>query len=381
MDSFERIPECYQEICDLVGSLYLPPQSTFDEFKRSISECARQTYIGDGRTGEIADAFKFFLRNLGYKEVFGPYSIPSVLKADDLVSCMSGSGTSNTPVEKAKLARKVGAKVYGWTSNPHSKLGMIPGIHLIKIEGKSKIDHQNNYHGRQILGGPFAPLAPLGTQFELRLLFTSISVVGNIVHGSGVRDVFNRLYLKCKEYNPVPEQFRDLYKIVPKPRSVDNPSAGKTIVIGQDFTGIIGKNFTTRFRHAAKEGEERDVSFYTDKGTVSVNRGDLVLFLTGSGRESFYELAVKLKDKGVKIGTFTSFPDTNLARISDATVIVPGRILENIEGLTGSYYPKEPEKSVFELMLALSLECYVYLTAQEEHITEQDMLNKHSDIT
>jgi 6-phospho-3-hexuloisomerase len=239
----------------------------------------------------------------------------------------------------------------------------------------------NNYYERQVAGEPSTPLTPLGTLFELRLLFTLLSFIGNIVNGKEVRENYKKLSLLCKEYSPNPKEFENLYWIIPKPRSVENPLARKTVVLGEGFSGMVGKFFVTRFRHCAKENEERDVSFYTDSGSVSVGKNDLTLIISGSGREKFYNLASKVKRKGTKIGVITSFDNTNLAKIADVTILIPGRREEKLEGLTSSYYPKEPEKSIFELRTLLALESFLYLIGKKEGITEEDMKRKHSDFT
>jgi 6-phospho-3-hexuloisomerase len=377
--SFQELPDAYKGFCELVENLDLPSEENFCKLKKDLNKYKRCICVGVGRTGYVAEIFSSFLRNLGYNSL-DPNTIPYRLTSKDLILAFSGSGKSELTLEVARVGRRVGAKIVGWTSYPNSELGSLSN-YIFHIKGRTKIDALNNYYERQVAGEPSTPLTPLGTLFELRLLFTLLSFIGNIVNGKEVRENYKKLSLLCKEYSPSPKEFENLYWIIPKPRSVENPLARKTVVLGEGFSGMVGKFFVTRFRHCAKENEERDVSFYTDAGSVSVGKNDLVLIISGSGREKFYNLASKVKRKGTKIGVITSFDNTNLAKIADVTTLIPGRREEKLEGLTSSYYPKEPEKSIFELRTLLALESFLYLIGKKEGITEEDMKRKHSDFT
>jgi len=331
----------------------------------------------------VANLFKSFLRNLGYSKVYGPDDIPYIFTPRDLMLSFSGSGTAK--LYTIKTAKKAGAKIVGWTSHPESELGSLSD-YLFHIKGKSKIDYDDGFYDRQIMGTPFAPLTPLGTLFELGLLFTTLSLVGFIDKGTEVKEVYRRLCSLCKDYKtytPDTSQLEKLYEIMPKPQSLETPHVNrKIVVVGEGFSGTVGEFFTTRLRHCAKEGEERNVSFYKDKGTVSVNKGDLVLVISGSATKQFYKPTKKVKDeKGVKVGLITSSPTKEWTEISDATVEIPGRIIEDLRGLRSSYFPRDPERSIFELRTLLTAETLIYAINQEENITEADLKNKHADFT
>ncbi|MDT7858913.1 MAG: SIS domain-containing protein [Candidatus Aenigmarchaeota archaeon] len=379
MYSFEELPKAYKSLCDLVCELDLEEEK-FSFLKEELRKHKNKRIIcvGVGRTGYVAEIFSSYLRNLGYNS-FDPNTIPYKLTSSDLILLFSGSGTSELPKEVGRIGRKVGAKIISFTSYPTSEIGLLSD-YVINIKGRTKVDVSTERLGKVIIGESDSPLTPLGTLFELRLLLTLMSFVGSIQEGKA-KDIYLKLCESIREFSPNQKEFENLYNITPKPRSLHNPLSGKTVVVGEGFSGIVGKFFVTRFRHCAKENDERDVSFYTDAGNVSVREKDLLLIISGSGREKFYRYASIAKEKGANIGIITSNKNKELAKIADALVLIPGRIEENLDGLITSYYPTDPKKSIFELRTLFSLEAYLYIITRIEKISEEEMKIKHSDFT
>ncbi len=376
MNDFNQIPEDYRELCRLLSQLQVPSENMFKKFKESLDLSSRRICIGVGRSGDIADIFAKFLRNLGYTEVHGPEDVPYIFDSNDLVIAFSGSGTSTFTVETAKVAKEANAKLVSLTSNPGSPLERLSD-YAIYIPGKTKTE--GDYYARQLLGAPYASLTPLGTSYELRALFIALSFVGSIVRGVEVVSCYDDLRRLCEEYTPSTSELLRLYELMPKPRSPVNPIAGKTVVIGEGLSGMVGKFFVTRLRHCTRRDEERECHFFKDKGSIRVKENDLAIVISGSGTGVPFQLAERAKNNNVRLAAVTSYVDSPLAKIADVPIIIPGRTVEKVKGLRSSYFPKDPKKSIFELRSVLTLETFIYAVAQTEGVTEIDMRAKHSE--
>jgi len=375
---FEAIPEDYRKLCDLIGGFRLPKEKDINELVNLIESSDRIICVGVGRSGDNADTLARFLRNLGFEKMYGPEEIPYVFKSSDFVLAFSGSGTTTYTLQTAKTAKEAGARVLSLTSNVNSPLTEISD-HVLYMPGKTKVGHEEDYFGRQIIGVVHAPLTPLGTLYELRTLFFELSLVTTLAEKKDIQKCFEELLSLCKDFTPSSTEFQQLYDLLPKPRSLRNPLTGKNVVIGEGLSGMVGRFFVTRLRHCAKEDEERECYFWKDRGSISIKDGDLTLVISGSGENIPAQLAEKAKGKGAKVTAITSYPSSTLASIADARLIIPGRTIQKMRGLRSSYLPTNPKESIFELRTLLSLECFIYALAQREGVTEREMWEKHSD--
>jgi len=380
MNPFEAIPEDYRKLCDFIGDFKLPKEKDIDRLVNIIESSGRIICVGVGRSGDNADALARFLRTLGYEKVYGPEEIPYVFRHTDLILAFSGSGSTTYTLQTAKTAKEAGARILSLTSNPNSPLTEISD-HIIHIPGKTKVGYEANYFGRQILGVTHSPLTPLGTLYELRTLLLELSLITTLAEKKDIKKGFEELLSLCKDFTPNPKEFQQLYNLLPKPRSLRKPITGKTVVIGEGLSGMVGKFFVTRLRHCAKQDEERECYFWKDRGSISVNDKDLTLVISGSGENIPAQLAEKAKGKNAKVAAITSCPNSTLASVADVRLIIPGRKIQRMKGLRGSYLPKDPKESIFELRTLLSLECFIYALAEKEGVTEREMWEKHSDFT
>jgi 6-phospho-3-hexuloisomerase len=381
MDAFDKIPENYDRLCNILEDFKPPSQEIFDKLKEDIDSHKRKTIVGAGRSGIIADVFKDFLRNLGYSEVYGPDDVPRIFDPKDLVISVTGSGVTKVTTEISKDAKSAGAKVVGFTSDENSEFAKKVSDYIIHVKGRTKKDYVEDYYAKQLVG-VHTPIAPLGSIFELRTLYTILSFIGSVKNNNSIHECYKDLCNLSKDYRPEPNSFREFYRILPKPRSVKNPLSGKTIGVGDGLSGDVCKFFLTRLSNCAKKDEERECSFYRDTGNIKLSLRDLLLVVSGCGRYLPYELTKVVKEEvGTKAVAITSYLDSPLASISDVKIYVPGRVVEKVKGLRGSYVPTDPKKSIFELRTILSLESFVYAIAKIEGITEKDMKEKHSPIT
>lgn len=375
----DSLSSTYSKLIDIVDDFELPPLKNVEEFHSVLRQAKRIVTVGVGRSGDNAEILAKFLRNLGYREVYGPDDIPFMLEKDDVVVAISGSGTTAYTLETAKVAHEAGSELIAITSNPNGPL-LKYAKKVMLIPGKTKIGHDEDYYGKQLVGYKHAPLTPLGTLFELRTFLVVLSLVGYEI-GKGFHTTYQELIGGLRAYRPEKDIFERFYSLLPRPRSPRNPFTGKTVAVGEGMSGIVAKFFITRLRHCAKKGEDRECYYWKDRGSVSVRKDDLVLVISGSGEYIPAVLARRAKEKGARVVGITSYQDSILASVSDLTIIVPGRIKTVIKGLRSSYFPRDPIMSIFELRTLFLLESIIHLIAEREGITEEDMKGLHSDFT
>jgi 6-phospho-3-hexuloisomerase len=116
---------------------------------------------GVGRSGFVANAFGMRLAQLGYDaRILGEATAPPVEKGD-LFIVVSGGGEHQIP--QTRVAREIGAKIIGVTSQAESTLAKLSDVVLI-IPGRTKEDaFSSSYEERRMRG---LPVFPLGTSFE-----------------------------------------------------------------------------------------------------------------------------------------------------------------------------------------------------------------------
>jgi len=363
----------YHMLIDTVANYSLPDDTEW--LVERIRNSKRVITIGTGRSGDVAEVLMRFLRNLGIDYSYGPNDLPYVLGPCDLAIAFSGSGSTYYTTEVARAVKQGGGFLTAITSNPSSTLSALSD-RTVLIPGASR--KESDYFTNQITGASNVPLTPLGTLFELRSLLFSLSLVSQL-RGFNFNATHKSLIDAIANFNPKTEYYTDLYELIPKTNK--NCEYKKTVIIGEGLSGIVGKFFATRLRHCSRPGEERYVSFWLDKGSVSVGKNDLVFIISGSGGGVSPNLAKKGKEKGAKVVALTSFVDSELSANSDYIIEIPGRIKMKLKGLRSSYYPQDPMYSIFELRSLFFLETLIYYIASKDGITESDMKQMHSDFT
>ncbi len=363
----------YQTLVNSVTDYDLPSDNEW--LVERIRFSKRVITMGTGRSGDVAEILMRFLRNLGIDYSYGPNDLPYVLGPCDLFIAFSGSGSTYYTLEVARAAKQGGGFLTSITSNAGSPLSALSDK-IILIPGASS--KESDHFANQITGVSKVPLTPMGTLFELRSLLFSLSLISQL-RGLDFVEAHKALARGISEFNPKPEYYEDLYNLIPK--ITNDYNYKKTVIIGEGLSGIVGKFFATRLRHCSKPGKERYVSYWLDKGSVSVGSDDLVFVISGSGGGVSPSLAKKGRDKGAKVVALTSFKDSELAKNSDYVVEIPGRIKMNLRGLRSSYYPQDPMYSIFELRSLFFLETLIYYLASRDGITESDMRSMHSDFT
>jgi 6-phospho 3-hexuloisomerase len=129
----------------------LAPQQV-EAFLTTLAPAQRVFLYGRGRSGFVARAFAVRLMHLGYSTFVIGETITAPVQENDVVICVSGSGTTYPVVMTAELGRKHGARVVAVTANADSEVARLAHVvvPLTPPDGN----------------GERAQYAPLGTLFE-----------------------------------------------------------------------------------------------------------------------------------------------------------------------------------------------------------------------
>ncbi len=139
--------------------------------------------IGVGRSGLIGKSFAMRLMHLGFHVYVMGETITPAIGKNDLIISISGSGSTKLVVIAAEIAKEVEAKIIAVSSYPDSSLGKIAD-HIVQIRGRTKLAREKDYFLRQI-SGIHAPLAPLGTMFEIAASIFLDSVIAEVISKLG----------------------------------------------------------------------------------------------------------------------------------------------------------------------------------------------------
>ena len=119
----------------------------------AIREAKAIFLLGAGRTGFMIKAAAMRLMHLGYAvHVVGETTTPAIGEGDLLIAG-SGSGTTGNIVKAAETARKSGATIVCFTTNPASPLAQLAN-HSVTIPAAGK-QQQNETVSHQYAGSLF----------------------------------------------------------------------------------------------------------------------------------------------------------------------------------------------------------------------------------
>lgn len=157
-----------------------------DGFVQALLKSKRVFVIGAGRSGLVARAFAMRLMHLGLDTfVIGETTTPA-LHAEDVLVAVSGSGETSLVVSAANIAKKIGAKLATVTSYPKSVLAKMSDF-VVTLPGRTKTETTSDFMHRE-LKGEYAPVAPLGTLFEIAALIFLDAVVTGLMTALGKKE-------------------------------------------------------------------------------------------------------------------------------------------------------------------------------------------------
>jgi len=153
-------------------------------------------------------------------------------------------------------------------------------------------------------------------------------------------------------------------------------------VVGAGRSGLVAKSFAMRLMHLGF-----NVFVIGETITPAIKDGDILLAVSGSGdTELTVSSAQVAKRVGAKVVSITSFLNSNLAKLSDVVLIVPGRVQRTrtvdyfSRQLLGIHEPLAPLGTVFELSVSFLLDSMVTELMRLLNVKESDMLNRHSTV-
>lgn len=156
----------------------------------------------------------------------------------------------------------------------------------------------------------------------------------------------------------------------------------RILVMGVGRSGLVGKSFAMRLMHLGF-----NVYVLGETITPAIGEGDLIISISGSGSTKLVVTASEIaKDVGAKIIAITSYPESELGRISDHVVQIKGRtkIAKEtdyfLRQITGVHEPLAPLGTIFEVSSMIFLDSLIAELMVRMGKTEEDMRNRHATI-
>jgi len=156
----------------------------------------------------------------------------------------------------------------------------------------------------------------------------------------------------------------------------------KALIVGAGRSGLVGKAFAMRLMHVGI-----DVFVMGETITPAIGEGDIVIIISGSGSGAMSTTAASMaKRLGSLIFAVTSYPDSELAQISDHVIVVPGREAVAEESdyqsrqLLGEHESLAPMGTLFEDTCAVFLDGLIAELMARLEVSEASMRRKHSTI-
>ncbi|MBI5001106.1 MAG: SIS domain-containing protein [Euryarchaeota archaeon] len=142
------------------------PKKAEEKFVETLLRAKRVFVYGVGRSGLVAQIFSVRLVQLGIDTHFVGDATTPILRADDFVLVVSGTGSTMSAIQTANIAGRVGASVAAITTSKSSKLAHAAGqVITIKVEEDGKR----------------ARYAPLGTIFEIGAMVFLDTVITDLM--------------------------------------------------------------------------------------------------------------------------------------------------------------------------------------------------------
>ncbi|MDR3223695.1 MAG: SIS domain-containing protein [Methanobrevibacter sp.] len=135
----------------------------------------------------------------------------------------------------------------------------------------------------------------------------------------------------------------------------------RIFIFGVGRSGFVGKNFIIKLVELDLES-----FFYGENTSPPIKKNDCLIALSGSGEtKAVIESAKNAKEKGCKIISLTSNPNSSLAKLSDTVWIIGGDEKEHDDALeyderliTGEYIKLTTMGTLFELTASLMLNSF-----------------------
>jgi len=159
-------------------------------------------------------------------------------------------------------------------------------------------------------------------------------------------------------------------------------SKRKVLVMGAGRSGLVGRAFAMRLLHMGFN------SYVLGETIVpSVNKGDVVIAISGSGRTKIIVTAAETaKQVGATVVAITTYPDSPLGKLADIVVRVPGRTKSTkmddyfARQILGIHEPFAPLGTLFEDTALVFLDGIIYSLMVKLGVSEDQMRMRHANV-
>jgi len=162
-------------------------------------------------------------------------------------------------------------------------------------------------------------------------------------------------------------------------------NAGKIFVYGAGRSGLVGRMFAMRIMHIGKQ-----VHFVGDTTTPAINKGDLLMVISGSGKtQTALCVAQKAKEAGAEVlvicQRFQRRQNDHITFFADSVLIIDAPASgEQFSRLALDSHHEAvnpvPMGSIFELSTLLCVESIVGSIIRQKHIPEAHLKKRHANL-
>ncbi len=157
----------------------------------------------------------------------------------------------------------------------------------------------------------------------------------------------------------------------------------KVLVMGAGRSGLVARAFAMRLMHLGFH-----VYVLGETITPSIGNGDAVVAISGSGTTRLIVTAAETaKRNGAKIIAITSYPESDLGKLADIVVVVPGRTKKAppyidyfSRQILGIHEPLAPLGTLFEDTTVVFLDGVIVELMRRLGKTEEDLRQKHANV-
>ncbi len=156
----------------------------------------------------------------------------------------------------------------------------------------------------------------------------------------------------------------------------------RIFIVGAGRSGLVAKAFGMRLMHLGFT-----VYVVGEVITPAINKDDLLIIVSGSGQTLSPIVAARIaKEKGVKIVSITSNPDSDIGKISEVVVQIKGRRPEDAKRdyearqLLGNHEPLTPLGTLFELSTMVFLDSIIDELMLKYKKSEDELRKLHADL-
>ncbi len=142
-------------------------------------------------------------------------------------------------------------------------------------------------------------------------------------------------------------------------------SSNRIFIAGMGRSGLIARPFVMRLMQMGLQAH-----FVGDATTPAIGQGDLLIVISGSGETKItHHIAATAKSFGAHVFLMTSQTKSKIGDISDLILVLPD-----------APQPVLPLGSAFEGTAHILLDAVVILIMEKTGVTQQEMMERHSNL-